>query len=223
MSTTPLSSRLHAALTTLSGLIGRVVLGVVAALALWLPGLVWYAAALPDTVEDPTSPTDAIVVLTGGSERLHTGLELLREGRAEALFVSGVYRDTDLDALLRDEGVVEPALRKRIIIGHVATDTVGNAIETAVWMRETRRQSLRLVTAAYHMPRSLLEFRAALPEVRVVPHPVFPSHVKQESWWQFPGTAALLATEYTKYLVARLRLLLPDAPQPPRVEDPPSS
>jgi uncharacterized SAM-binding protein YcdF (DUF218 family) len=166
---------------------------------------------MPDQVEDPDSPTDAIVVLTGGSERLRVGLDLLRQGKAPLLFVSGVHPDTTLDALLADEPLPE-ALKERVILGYVAVDTVGNAVETAVWMRERHLSSLRLVTAAYHMPRSLLEFRAALPWTRVVAHPVFPPNVKQQKWWSYPGTAELFANEYTKYLVARLRLLLPDRP-----------
>ena len=44
----------------------------------------------------------------------------------------------------------------------------------------------------------------------IIPHPVFPPSVMLEGWWRYPGTAALLATEYTKYILARARLLLPD-------------
>ena len=52
------------------------------------------------------------------------------------------------------------------------------------------------------MPRSLLEFRVAMPEVDIVPHPVFPDHVKLDAWWRWPGTAVLIAGEYNKFLVA---------------------
>ena len=38
-------------------------------------------------------------------------------------------------------------------------------LETAAWMREKDFHSLRLVTASYHMPRSLLEFSRAMPDV----------------------------------------------------------
>jgi hypothetical protein len=43
-----------------------------------------------------------------------------------------------------------------------------------------------------------------MPEVTVIPHPVFPDHVKQGDWWRWPGTAALIITEYNKYLLACL-------------------
>lgn len=199
----------------------RIILLGFVGLALWLPGLVWYVSSMPQQIDDPATPADAIVVLTGGSERLHVGLTLLRQGLAPLLFVSGVHPETTLDALLAEEDPIPPSLRERIILGHVAMDTVGNAVETAVWMNAHHLTSLRLVTAAYHMPRSLLEFHAALPYAQVIAHPVFPPNVKRLSWWSYPGTAGLFASEYTKYLVARLRLMMPDTPPRAAVLAPP--
>lgn len=189
-------------------------LGLIAltAFCCWLPGLVWYVSAMPEAVHNPDSQTDVIVVLTGGSERLRVGLDLLKQGKAPLLFISGVNPETTLDALLAEEDPLPTGLRNRILLGHVASDTVGNAIETAVWMRAHHMNTLRLVTASYHMPRSLLEFQAALPRATIIPHPVFPRNVKQSAWWSYPGTAELFISEYNKYLVAALRLQLPDAP-----------
>ena len=68
--------------------------------------------------------------------------------------------------------------------------------------------SLRLVTADYHMPRSLLEFRSAMPKIEIIANPVFPDRVRRESWWRSPGTASLLINEYDKYLVALLRIAI---------------
>lgn len=186
----------------------------VAAAAAWLVGLVWYAAAIPDRVTDPYRVTDAIVVLTGGSERVRTGFDLLMRDRARVLFISGVHHDLDLPAMLKgmpempDE--VPPGLAARIELGTVAADTIGNAIETAVFMHERGFRSLRLVTAGYHMRRSLMEFRHAMPDATIVPHPVFPETVRQSDWWRWPGTTLLIATEYTKFLLGSLRHLLSD-------------
>ncbi len=55
------------------------------------------------------------------------------------------------------------------------------------------------------MPRSLLEFDRALPDIDIVAHPVFPDQVKQEHWWARRATAALLVGEYVKYLGALFR------------------
>ena len=76
------------------------------------------------------------------------------------------------------------------VLGHEAINTLGNAHETAQWIRSQGFRSLRLVTAWYHMPRSLLEFDRAMPEIDIVAHPVFPEQVKQERWWTWRGTRA---------------------------------
>ena len=85
-------------------------------------------------------------------------------------------------------------------------DTIENAGETAEWIAENQLTSVRLVTAAYHMPRSLLEFTNVMPDIKIIPHPVFPAHVKQTDWWTWPGTTALMAAEYSKFILAWVRL-----------------
>ncbi len=173
-------------------------------LAVWLGGLIWFAAQLAQPAPRPETTTDAIVVLTGGTGRLEAGLQLLAEHRARHLFVSGVARGVDVATLLRIARRSPDNLACCITVGYHADDTAGNAHETAEWMRKQGFTSLYLVTANYHMPRSLLEFRRAMAEVRIVPHPVSPQRFKIESWWRFPGTAMLLASEFNKYLIARL-------------------
>jgi uncharacterized SAM-binding protein YcdF (DUF218 family) len=180
------------------------------ALAGWSIGLVWFAGSIPREPPPADSalalhPTDAIVVLTGGRERLGTGLELLAAGRAGKLFVSGVYHSVDVRELLRLWSHKPGALECCIVLGYDADSTLGNAAETAAWMRAEHFSSLRLVTANYHLRRSLFEFRAALPEAEIIPHPVVPSNVKIIDWWRWRRTTTLIVTEYNKYLVALAR------------------
>ena len=172
-------------------------------LSLWTAGLVWFVDTLPAKVADPDSDTDAIVVLTGGSLRVQSGLSLLAAGKAKKLFVSGVYHSTDVTALLHASRQAPDWLACCIVLGHEADNTRGNALETAAWMRQEGFHSLRLVTANYHMPRSLLEFSRAMPEIRLVPHPVFPELLRQERWW---GGGMVIIGEYQKYLLALVRL-----------------
>ena len=185
-------------------------LGALLALAvLWVAGLVWFANSIPDANESEPGGTDAIVVLTGGSQRLQNGLRLLAEGRGKKLFVSGVYRGTDISALLHTAQPDGMALQCCIELGHEAENTVGNAAETSIWMSREHYHSLRLVTANYHMRRALLEFSRAMPGVRIVPHPVFPESVKSGHWWAWPGTLELIVGEYDKYLLALARPFIP--------------
>jgi uncharacterized SAM-binding protein YcdF (DUF218 family) len=192
-------------MTLLWGALRTVALVAAGCCLLWLAGLLWFAT--PPPVDTRAAPTDAIVVLTGGSLRLQSGIDLLREGKGQKLFVSGVDRQVDLENLLGISGEIPDWAICCIVLGHQADSTLGNAQETARWIRSQGFRSLRLVTSWYHMPRSLLEFDRALPETDIVAHPVFPDQVKQEHWWARRGTAALLASEYVKYLGALSRPL----------------
>ena len=173
--------------------------------AIWVFGLLQFVDEIPEGQAADDSRTDAIVVLTGGSGRLEEGLRLLTERQADKLFVSGVYHGVDVDQLLEMSRRSPENLACCIEIGHVADNTEGNAAETAAWMRHQGFRSLRVVTSGYHLPRSLLEFRYALPEVRLVPHPVFAGHVKRRQWWAWPGTAQLIIGEYNKCLLVVIR------------------
>jgi uncharacterized SAM-binding protein YcdF (DUF218 family) len=173
--------------------------------AAWTGGLIAFSRSIPGTVMDRTTPTDAIVVLTGGSKRVTTGLNLVTHGLAVRVLVSGVHRDVEIEQLLQNGPDVQQDLRCCVDAGHGALDTAGNASESAAWMRRHGFRSLRLVTASYHMPRSLLEFRHAMPEAIVIPHPVFSDDVKIDDWWQWPGTASLIVGEYNKFLLSWMR------------------
>ena len=182
-----------------------------AALAL-TAGFLWFldaAAAAPDA---PLRPTDGIAVLTGGAERVETGLRLLREGKARLLLVSGAHPDVGLADVARLAALEPEALAGRVRIGHAATTTRGNAAEIAAWARAERLGSLRIVTAGYHMPRALLELRRVLPEAALLAHPVIPAPLREAGAAGRLRTWSLLLREYVKYLAVRAGLPGPAAP-----------
>ena len=172
---------------------------------LWLGGLGWFVVSSLLLRADPQASTDTIVVLTGGRLRLETGVALLAAGTAKELFISGVNQRVDRDELLRALGPAAERAACCIALGHHADDTVGNARETAQWMRAQGYTSLQLVTSWYHMHRSLLEFNRAMPGIRIVAHPVFAQRLEPERWWSWHGAALLVIGEYHKYLAAWLR------------------
>jgi len=179
---------------------------------LWLSGFALFVDTIGAFVEPPIdndlTPTEAIVVLTGGSERLATGLDLLKAGKGQKLFISGVYPGLTLSQVLAKKDVSQDLRNCCIVLGHAADNTVGNAEETRSWMQTEGFHSLRIVTAYYHMPRSILVFSALLPDSAITPHPVVSEGAKFEKWWTRWGTTSLFATEYNKYLFARLRVFL---------------
>ena len=120
--------------------------------------------------------------------------------------MSGVHPGLTLEHVVGSQFIAENLRSCCVVLGHEAESTEGNAEETQGWIAAEHYNSLRLVTANYHMPRSLLLFHAFLPDVTIIPHPVSPESVVLADWWHHAGTASLLVTEYNKYLFAYFNL-----------------
>ena len=183
-------------------------LAVLALVLPWLGGFLQFTSDLPRRTGQP--PGDAIVVLTGGTGRLRVGLEMRAAGQGGRLLISGVKSGISAAELRVRQAEAADMFSCCIDLGYQAHDTRGNAIETALWMQRHGYQSLHVVTASYHMPRSLLLFHQAMPDVTLYPNPVFPKQVKLAQWWLYPGTFKLLAVEYGKYLISLFRVRLTD-------------
>lgn len=158
---------------------------------------------------DPAPEADAVVALTGGStDRLATGVRLLKEGHGRRLLISGVnpeVRDAELFRILHiDSDLAECC----VDLGRAAADTLGNASEAAAWSRRNGFHRIILVTDDYHMPRSLAEMRLALPEVEFIPYPVETRWTSPALWRSDVSAAARLGGEYVKYLTIRSRAAL---------------
>lgn len=182
-----------------AALAGLILAGLVAGFVAFL-----LAALSPPAPE--TRETDGIVVLTGGSERVATGFRLLAEGRAPRMLISGAHPGAGLVEIASAAGLDPQPFAGRVAIGHAAASTRGNAAETAAWARAEGAQSLRVVTAGYHMPRAMLELRRALPQAELVPHSVPSAALRARGALWRPGSWALLLGEYGRYLMARAGL-----------------
>jgi uncharacterized SAM-binding protein YcdF (DUF218 family) len=168
----------------------------------WLGGLVWFALTMAKEPTANRKPTDVIVVLTGGEDRLAEGVRLLSNGYAKWLFVSGVHPGVRKKELMKVAGVEDARIARNVVLGKQAADTRGNATETAAWVRKNKFRTLRLVTANYHMRRSLVEFRRAMPDKTIIANPVFPRPVNPGPWWHSRRAISIVVGEYNKYLVA---------------------
>lgn len=168
--------------------------------AVYAAGFLLFVETLPNA--DATQPhADGIVALTGGDARLDAAVSLLEHGAAKRLLITGVFQTTTKEELGR---MFHGGRRFACCadIDYSAEDTHDNAEQAAEWAGRHRYRSIIIVTASYHMPRSLAEFEAVMPGERLVPYPVEPSGVNMSGWWEKPGTLHLLHGEYAKYLAA---------------------
>ena len=176
----------------------------------------WTAASFSQFVDGvsamrmPADPSaDAIVVVTGGTARIEVALELLGEGAADRLLISGVHAATDAATLVARTRSDPQLFDCCVDLDRAALDTAGNAREAAAWAQAHAFGSLLVVTSAYHIPRTVREMQRLLPGVTLVPVPIDPSTGSHRAEgagvrsWPLP----LLAREYVKLQLANLRHL----------------
>lgn len=180
-------------------------------------GYIRFATAI-DAQEPATTPrTDAIVVVTGGAQRIGDAIGLLGADRGARLLISGVNERTGREELAKLNPAARDLLACCVDLDYRARNTIGNAIEARRWVRQHGFRSLLVVTSNYHMPRTLAEFAHAMPKISLVPHPVVTDHVDTAGWWSHWGTVKVLVPEYVKYLAARLRSLIESDPETSRL------
>jgi uncharacterized SAM-binding protein YcdF (DUF218 family) len=178
---------------TLSSLIVLGAIGYVAGLFLFVDNV--------RTAHAHPHRADAIVALTGGESRLDRAAALLERGLGKRLLITGV----DLSASKSD--LKRLAHGRRNFVGgadrgFAAADTGGMAREPAGWAAAHDYKSLIVVTANYHMPRTMTEFSAAMPDIALQPYPVRPEDIDFVHWWRDLHTLKLLNSEYAKFLAS---------------------
>jgi uncharacterized SAM-binding protein YcdF (DUF218 family) len=137
--------------------------------------------------------TDAIVAVTGGTGRIERAIEVLAEGKAKRVLISGA------DPSVTKADLIERLGNGRLVrccvdLGSESVDTRSNAEEAQRWLARRKYRSLRLVTNDWHMRRAAYEFRRAMGGK----YEVVQDAVRTE-----PGFATLFA-EYNKLVLRRL-------------------
>ena len=174
---------------------------------IWAAGLGAFGMRVANsTPADDPPQADGIVALTGAaSVRIEAAVQLLEDGKAQRLLVSGVNPDVtrpELQAVAHDFG---RAFNCCVDLGFHATNTQGNARETANWAAYHHYRSLIVVTSDYHIPRAMLELRATMPEVKLYPYPVASAGLDAHHWWRSGEGTRRMTLEYCKYLAILAR------------------
>ena len=177
---------------------------------LFAAGFVMFVGALERAESHEGAPADGIVALTGGPERIGDAMELLARGRGGRLLITGVNEKTSKEEIARQRPDLRLFFSCCVDLDYRALNTIGNAEQTRNWVRKHRFRSLIVVTSSYHMPRTLAEISHALPDVRIVAHPVVSDRTDLDAWWRDPPLIKLLAIEYVKYVMSRARIALGD-------------
>jgi uncharacterized SAM-binding protein YcdF (DUF218 family) len=187
----------------------------------WGAGLMAFVARVEQSTPAADPPvSDGVVALTGASDaRITAAMKLMELGKARRMLISGVNPQASRSDIRGVAKAVQRIYDCCVDLGFEAVDTVGNARETARWVKARGYHSLIVVTSDFHMPRAMLELRAALPGVRFTPYPISSTELSARRWWRTQEGARRMILEYCKYLaiLAReslMRLGPKDAPAP---------
>lgn len=174
-------------------------------IGLWVSGFVVFTTSIYFMSEPKLKDTiDGAIVLTGGSNRVSKGLDLLAEKKIKNLLVSGVHKDVEIQDIMKLWGKTDGAPPCCITLGREAGNTIGNAQEARKWIEYSDIEAVYLITANYHIPRAMLEFNHQIPNVKIVPFPVKPENfdIRQPIFWRTDFI------EYHKLLMTLLRVVI---------------
>ncbi len=179
----------------------------------FLLGFAWFTFIVTQMTQPQMVPAaDAIVVLTGGTDRLKPAIELLKSGSGKKLLISGVNPETTKSQIVKAYGIAPDLAACCVDLDQIAANTIGNATQSAKWLRANRFASVILVTSNYHMPRAEKELHRLAGSVKITPFPLVLSDLRNWKWLEQPDAFRLILTEYLKFTLTSVRHLVGTAP-----------
>lgn len=181
------------------------ILIVVLLLGVIFGGFLWFADSVASLRPPAEAKADAIIVLTGGYQRIEQAVGLLRSGAGKRLLISGVNPSTTPAQIRKMTQSSSDMFACCVDMGYQALDTIGNANEAASWIRDNKYNSVLVVTNNYHMRRSLHELRSTSPATDFIAYPVVNSDLTRTNWFADPDVVRTLVYEYIKFVAAAAR------------------
>ncbi len=137
---------------------------------------------------------DVLVALTGDKGRISEAIKLLRKGKGNVVFITGIRSALSRNSMLFRENPRD--FKENIVYGRKAINTIENAEETKSWLeRNPNISSICLITSDYHILRSKVVFDSILSNYQITKHSI---HSMKNKSYNF------LIKEYTKYILAKI-------------------
>ncbi|WP_421386661.1 YdcF family protein [Agrobacterium tumefaciens] len=165
-------------------------------------GFLWFADSVASMRPPEGAKGDAIIVLTGGYQRIEQAVGLLRDGVGKRLLISGVNPTTTRTQIRKMTQGSSDMFSCCVDMGYKAIDTIGNANEAASWIRDHGYSSIVVVTNNYHMHRSLHELHNASPQTQFIAYPVISADLARTNWFAEPDVVRTMLYEYMKFVIA---------------------
>ena len=163
--------------------------------------------------KDPINLSSNVVILTGGTNRIKEGFEVIYKLDKKSIsnlkvLVSGTGKGFSKLSL---QEKLNPNFDLRLIeccvkLDSVSQNTYSNAVETSKWVSKNNIKEILLITSNYHIPRSILEFQNKMPNLKILYYPIIPKKHQINKWLKSFETFSLIFIEYCKYIIANVRI-----------------
>lgn len=138
--------------------------------------------------------SSTIVVLTGNAGRLNAAIDLMLLNTKARLLITGVAKGVKYSEIIKNKNIKET----RIILGYNAQSTLGNAIETKIWIQKNNFKDFILITDDWHMQRALVLFKNSMPNIRIFPYRLKSKNNLKENFY---------FEEHLKYLISHIQVI----------------
>lgn len=161
-----------------------------------------------------SEPVDVVLCLAGGKGRIPVAVEVFREikqrqskAHAPVLFFSGVGHNASLNTL-KEQGVssekLEELRHSDVVFEDISENTFENAQLFASFAKKHHWKKVILVTASYHMRRSLFIFKRALgPDAEILTYTADSGPFDRTHWHRDAYAIRVTVSEYIKWLFYR--------------------
>ena len=149
--------------------------------------------------------TKSVVVATGGSNRILKGINLIEDNIERKMLITGVGKGIskiDIAKAINANKKQSNILNCCVDLDLTAINTQGNAMEASEWLKKNDSKNSFLVTANYHMPRLILEFKRVNPKINLNIIPVKPD-LDPINKMYLPNNFILISKEYLKFIITK--------------------
>ncbi len=195
----------------MSLMIGAIISSVI---LLWLASGEIYDYRDSFTMDRDAAKIDVVLCLAGGKGRIPAAVELWQKlksirasGQAPVLFLSGVGLHANEETLI-EQGIAKEVVRsmrkEEVVFENVSTNTFENAEIFTSFQRQKQWKNVVLVTAGYHMRRSLDILRKTIgTDVNIYSYTVGAENFDRNGWHRDPYAVRVTMIEYIKWLFYR--------------------
>ena len=149
--------------------------------------------------------TKSVVVATGGSNRILKGINLIEDNIERKMLITGVGKGiskTDIAKAINANQKQSTILNCCVDLDLTAINTRDNALKASEWLKKNSSKNSFLVTANYHMPRLILEFKKVNPKINLNIIPVKPD-LDPINKMYLPNNFILISKEYLKFIITK--------------------